>query len=279
MKLRIVILFIAIILGAVAVIAVLGYVNSIRASVAEEVAKVEVLVAVENIPRETTVESIVSAQSMALEAIPRKYLADGVLTSVENYMGYVVAAPINRGQQVTSTSFIKPEDIGMSFVVPSDMVAVSIPVNEVKGTSNLINIGDFVNVIATFQFSEEEQYEAARDLGDEELAEEAYVFTEDDESIIGAITKTVLWNVEVLYIGKRTLTRQTVETEGQIIETFQAEETTEEIRTVTLALTPEDSERIVFSEEMGLVWLALVPMGGIEPGDTEGCTFGNVFDQ
>ncbi len=280
MKLRIVVLLIAIILGVVAVVAVIGYINSIRAAVEEEVEKVEVLVAAENIPRDTAVDIILAAESVVLEAIPRKYIADGVLTSLENYRGFVVAAPINRGQQITATAFIRPEDIGLSFMVPGDMVAISIPVNEVKGVSNLINIGDFVNVIATFQPTEEAELEDVLDryFGEEELAEEILAEFEQEVGITDAITRTLLWNVEVLYIGKRVVFRKTVETEGTLIESIQTEEDTEEIRTVTLALSPRDSEKMVFAEEMGLVWLALLPVEGIEEIETEGSTFKNIFD-
>jgi len=281
MKLRIVILLIAIILGIVAVIAVMGYINSIRASVEEEVEKVEVLVAAENIPKETTVESILASESVVLEAIPRKYLANGVLTSLDNYKGYVVAAPINLGQQITSTAFIKPEEIGLSFMVPDGMVAISIPVNEVIGVSNLMNIGDFVNVIATFQPTEEEELEDVLDkyFGEEaELAEEVLAEIEQEKGITEAITKTLLWNVEVLYIGKKTIYKKPVETEGQLLESTRAEEVAEEVNTVTLAVTPNDSEKLVFTEEMGLVWLALLPVEGIEEVETEGSTFKNILD-
>ncbi|MFO7928541.1 MAG: Flp pilus assembly protein CpaB [Candidatus Humimicrobiaceae bacterium] len=280
MKLRIVILIIAIILGVVAVIAVIGYINSIRSTVEEEVEKVEVLVAAENIPKDTTVETMLATESVKKEAIPRKYLANGVLTSLDKYQGYVVAAPINEGEQITTTNFIKPEDIGMAFMVPEGMVAVSIPVDEVIGVSNLINTGDYVNVIATFQPTEEEEIEDVLDeyFGEEEISEEILEEFEAEKGITEAITKTLLWNVEVLYIGKRTVYKQTVEEEGTILESTTAEESSEEIRTVTVALTPEDSEKMVFTEQMGLVWLALLPVDGIEEEETPGSTFKNILD-
>ncbi len=281
MKLRIVILIIAIILGIVAVIAVIGYINSIRSTVEEEVEKVEVLVAAENIPKETTVESMLAAESVKKEAIPRKYLANGVLTSLEKYKGYVVAAPINQGEQITTTKFIRPEDIGMSFVVPDGMVAISIPVNEIIGVSNLISVGDYVNVIATFEPTEEKELEEVLDeyLGEEAVSEEILEEFEEETGIAEAITKTLLWNVEVLYIGERVVYKKTVEEEeGTILESTETEEAFEEINTITLAVTPEDSEKIVFTEEMGLVWLALLPIDGIEEEETPGSTFKNILD-
>ena len=274
MRLRIILLIVAIILGVVAVAAVVGYISSIRTSVEEEVEKVEVLVAVQNVPKETSVEIMVSTGMVDTQAIPRKYLADGVLTSLDNYKGYIVAAPINKGEQITTTNFTKPEDIGLAFMIPDDMVAISIPVNEVIGVSNLIEVGDMVNVIATFEPTQQEDAEAAAE------AEETTAETEGALIIIQKeITRTLLWNVEVLYIGTRvTITQQPEQPGGILGGETQKETKAPDIKTVTLAVTPEDSEKLVFTEEMGRVWLALVPTSGIEKEDTPGRTFDNIFE-
>ncbi|GAH34660.1 unnamed protein product, partial [marine sediment metagenome] len=87
MRLRIILLIVAIILGIGAVIGVISYITSIKTSVEEEVEKVEILVAAQNIPKETSVEIIISINMVDTQAIPRKYLADGVLTSLDNYKG------------------------------------------------------------------------------------------------------------------------------------------------------------------------------------------------
>ncbi len=269
MRLRIILLIVAIILGVIAVVAVVSYISSIRTSVEEEVEKVEVLVAAQNIPKETPVETIIAADAVTTEAIPRKYLADGVLTTLDNYEGYVTAAPVNKGEQITSTKFVKPEQIGLAFMIPGDMVAISIPVNEVIGVSNLINVGDKVNVIATFSPPGEEAAEAAEET-EETLAEEVVIEKE--------ITKTLLWNVEVLYVGTRIIIVEEEEA-GEILggET-KKEIKASDIRTATLAVTPEDSEKLVFTEEMGSVWLALLPVDGIERIETPGRTLDNIFE-
>ncbi len=282
MRLRIVLLFVAIILGAVAVVAVIAYINNIKATVEEEVEKVEVLVATQNIPKETPVEILITSEAVVLEAIPRTYLADGVLISMEDYKGYVVASPINKGEQLTSTRFIKPEDIGLAFIVPDDMLAISIPITEVIGVSNLINIGDMVNVIATFQPTEP-QVEAIEERPEaEEIPEVVETTPEAEEEIpkiITEITKTLLWNVEVLYIGTRQIIIEETEEEGGLLGTQQRrEEQAEAIRTITLAVTPEQSEKLVFTEEMGSVWLALLPVDGVEKEETTGQTYDNIFD-
>lgn len=267
MRMRIIILIIAVILAVIAVVTVIGYISNIRASVEEEVEKIEVLIAAQNIPGETPVETIIADGSVITEAIPRKYLAEGVLTSLEDYKGYIAAVPINKGEQITATKLIKPEDIGLAFMIPDDMVAISIPVNEVIGVSNLINVGDKVNVIATFKPTEEQPITVYPE------AEEAL------EEIRQEITKTLLWNVEVLYLGTWVEITQTTEQPEGILGT-QTEESAKksEIKTITLAVTPEDSEKLVFTEEMGSVWLALLPTKEIEREETFGRTFDNIFE-
>jgi Flp pilus assembly protein CpaB len=280
MKLRIVLVIIAIIIAAGAVFGVITYINSIKASFEEGFETVEVLVAAQNIPKEIAVEDLISAGMVETKGIPRIYLAEGVLTSLDEYEGYVVAAPINEGEQITTTKFIRPEEIGLAFMVPDGMIAVSIPFNEIIGVSNLINVGDRVNVIATFFPEEELSFESLLPAEEEQPGEEI-VNTGTKEVLEGVkkdTTKTLLWNIEVLYIGTRIATADETEGTGGIFGGQQETSTgSTEINTVTLAVTPEDSERLVFSEEVGSVWLALVPTDGIEEEETDGATLDNIF--
>jgi len=280
MRLRIILLIVAIIIGIIAVVAVVSYISTIRASVEQEVEKVEVLIAAQNIPKEVPVEVLVSSELVVLEAIPQKYLADGVLVNLDDFEGYVTAAPINEGEQITTTKFVKPEQIGLAFTIPSDMVAISIPINEIIGVSYLFNVGDKVNVIATFIPEATEAEEG------EEVATETVLDTTIDADTVGEeivmdkeITRTLLWNVEVLHIGIRTLTYEEKFEAAEEVDQEAQEEEVSGIRTVTLALTPEQAEKMVFTEEMGSVWLVLLPVDGIEKEDTSGQTFENIFEE
>ncbi len=280
MKLRIVLVIIAIIIAAGAVFGVITYINSIKASFEEGVETIEVLVAAQNIPKEIAVEDLIPAGMIETKGIPRVYLAEGVLTSLDEYEGYVVAAPINEGEQITTTKFIRPEEIGLAFIVPDGMIAVSIPFNEIIGVSNLINVGDRVNIIATFFPEEGLSFESLAPVEEEQPGEEI-VNTGTEEILEGVkqdTTKTLLWNIEVLYIGTRiTTTDETAGTGGIFGGQQETSAGSIEINTVTLAVTPEDSERLVFSEEVGSVWLALVPTDGIEEEETDGATLDNIF--
>jgi len=292
MKLRITLFILALIIGAAAVFGVIAYINSMKASMEEEIEKVEVLVAAQNIPKETPVETIIEQGMVVKNGVPRKYLAEGVLTSLDDYSGYVASNHINKGEQITTTKFAKPEEMGLAFVIPDGMIAVSIPVNEVIGVSNLINVGDRINLIATF-FPEQEASAYSGDVtsgevGQVEGGEGTPVMTEEGTgsstgssiTIDREITRTLLWNVEVLYVGTRSIVRSNTDEGGGGLLGVQSQSETRssEINTVTLAVTPADSEKLVFSEEMGSVWLAIVPVEGIEKEDTTGITMDNIFN-
>jgi len=291
MKLRITLLILALIIGAAAVFGVIAYINSMRASMEEEIEKVEVLVAAQNIPKETPVEVIIEQGMVVKNGVPRKYLAEGVLTSLDDYSGYVASNHINKGEQITTTKFAKPEEMGLAFVIPDGMVAVSIPVDEVVGVSNLINVGDRINVITTFFPAQGESAYSGNvtsgEVGQVEGEEVTPIMTEEGTgsssgssvTINREITRTLLWNVEVLYVGTRSITQSTSDEGGGLLGVQSRSETrSSEINTVTLAVTPADSEKLVFSEEMGSVWLAIVPVEGIEKEDTTGITMDNIFN-
>ena len=281
MKIRILLLFLAVIFGAAAVFGVMFYINNIQSKVETEGTTVEVLVAIQDIAKDTLVEVLIANNMVEIDEIPQQFVVKGSLASIEGFEEFVVASPISMGEQITAKKFISPEDAGFSLIVPEGMVAVSISVNEIKGVSNLINVGDKVNLIATFSPEtsqsaltvEAEQIETVLEDGTIQYTQPANTGDADEDalSVNQDITKTLLWGVEILYIGvrDRSITEETDQTSSEeIVET----------RTVTLALTPEQSEKLVFSEEFGNTWLALLPTdGSITEEDTGGMTLENIF--
>jgi Flp pilus assembly protein CpaB len=284
MKIRILLLFLAVIFGIAAVFGVMLYINSMRSKVETEGIKVEVLVANQDIPKDTPVEVMISNNMVEIEEIPQQFVVKDSLVSLEGFEEFLVATPINTGEQITAKKFISLAAAGFSLIIPEGMVAISIPINEVIGVSNLINIGDKVNVIATFSPGSEqeqqtdvqqepEQVETVSEDGTTEftqrtITEEA---DEDEWSVKQDITKTLLWGVEILYIGIRD--KSAAPEEGQT-----QQDAAVETRTVTLALTPSQSEKLVFSDEFGKIRLALLPVDdSITEEDTGGMTFENIF--
>jgi pilus assembly protein CpaB len=279
MKIRILFLILAIIFGLAAVFGVMFYVNNLRASIEKEGEKVDVLVATEDIIKDTTVEEIISKKLVEVKKIPRKYVVTGYMVSLDKYQDYFVSIQISKGEQITPLKFVKPSDITFSFEVPKGMVAISIPFNEVVGVSNLLTVGDRVNVIATFQPQQQQaqQQDTSVQSADKSGTQSNAESNGNEGAVIIDTTKTVLWNIEILYIGVKVTIDDTSAKNKGLLSSGGSSQEPVEVKTVTLAVTPEQAEKLVFSEELGTVWLTLLPVGGIQETDTPGRTLDNIF--
>jgi pilus assembly protein CpaB len=297
-KIRIVLLLLAIIFGVAAVIGVMIYLNNVRSSIEKEGETSIVAVASENIAVETRVSAMISGKMIEIKEIPKKFLVENALDSLQGYEDYVAKVAITKGEQLTAAKFGKIEEVRISFTVPEDFIAVSIPYNEIKGVSNLIKAGDKVNVIGTLQPSKDELVLFNKDMVTQMLIqikeEQNQAETEPgmpssdflsmdsimDESnyIVYPLTKILLWNIEVLYIGSMKVTAADTEEGNGGLTSASNSKDKEEIKTVTLALTPEQAEMLIFTEELGSVWLALVPAGGIDEEETPGRTYLNIIE-
>jgi len=293
MKVRILLLILAIIFGLAAVFGVMFYTNNLRATLEKEGEKIDVLVATQDILKDTPVGEIISKKLVEVKKIPLRYVVTGYITSLDKYQDYFVSNQINKGEQITPVKFIKPSDITFSFEVPEGMVAISIPFNEVVGVSNLLTVGDRVNVIATFQPEQEQQTQQqntsaqtsdtsvsqSNDIGNGNggVASGNDYSSGGSSAVVTDTTKTVLWNIEILYIGVKTAVDELSAKNKGLLSSGGSSEGPVEIKTVTLAVTPEQAEKLVFSEELGTIWLALLPVDGIEETDTPGKTLDNIF--
>jgi len=297
-KIRIVLLLLAVVFGIAAVIGVMIYLNNVRSAIEEEGETAKVAVAIENIAVETRVSAMISSKIIEIKEIPKKFLVENALDSLQGYEDYVAKVAITKGEQLTAAKFGKIEEVRISFTVPEDFVAVSIPYNEIKGVSNLVKAGDKVNVIGTLQPSKDDLLLLNKDMVTQMLIQlkddNSQTETESglpsssflsmdsimDESnyIVYPLTKILLWNIEVLYIGSMKVTAADTEEGKSITASGSSSKDKEAIKTVTLALTPEQAETLVFIEELGSVWLALVPAGGIDEEETLGRTYLNIIE-
>ena len=200
MKVKILLLVLAIIFGLAAVFGVMFYVNNLRATLEKEGEKVDVLVATQDIIKDTSVEEIISKRLVEVKKIPLRYVVTGYMISLDKYQDYFVSNQISKGEQITPVKFIKSSDITFSFEVPKGMVAISIPFNEVVGVSNLLTVGDRVNVIATFQGEQQQQaqQQAASNQTAVTSGSQSNAASNGEAAVVANTTKTVLWNIKIL---------------------------------------------------------------------------------
>jgi pilus assembly protein CpaB len=261
MRTKILILVAAIILGLIAAVSAAQYINGARERVEAEDQPVDVLIAQQDLPAGMSGEELIDQELLALQTVPRRYVSDGAISSSAAIEGKILTVPLARGEQVTSSRFSLPAAAGLAFAVPEDFVAVALPNTAERGVAGLIRPGDSVAVYATF--------EPTGELKD-------------------AVTKLILRKARVLAVGASTTTvlstasDEEEEADGSVGslagDAGRGGGSGEVAGTVTLALSPGDAEKLVFAQEEGSVWLALLGSGTTEVPATSGQQFPRVIE-
>jgi pilus assembly protein CpaB len=210
---------------------------------------VPVVVAAQDVP----VRTQITPQMLTVKQVPADARHEKAFTSLEQLNEKVTNLPIAAGEQVLSTKFFaRKEDSGLAFRIPPGKRAVSVNVNEVISTGGLIVPGDFVDIIAIFANSGNQ--------GDT---------TQDSAGI-------VLQNVEVLAVaqsiqgpgaeltGAQALAGQVT---GNRPDSRQEAVARPNARTATLAVSPEEAQKLILAEARGQIRLAL---RGMEDHETVG---------
>lgn len=249
---RLVLVF-SVILGIVAAVLVWGYMQQVqeeadRQTKANSVAAAKpqttpVVVAVQDIPtRSKLTPAMVSVKEVAVSA---KHA--NAYSSINEVEGKVTKMPISAGEQVISNKFaIGREEAGLTFVIPPSKRAVSVQVNEHIGSGGLILPGDFVDIIAIF----------------------------DNKTMGKDMAALILQRVEVLAVAQSLEGEvQKEEPKGPVqqagdqlrapqptIAPVARPQAQPQAKTVTLAITPEEAQRLVLAEARGALRLALRPV-------------------
>ncbi|MGI5836455.1 MAG: Flp pilus assembly protein CpaB [Chloroflexota bacterium] len=246
------VLVFAVVLGAVAAVLVWSYMQQLQQEAERiaqsgigkpaEVAAIPVVVATQDIPARTKV----TASMVAVKQMPPDAKHANAFAEVSEVEGKVTKLPITAGEQVISNKFVvQREEAGLAFTIPPSKRAVAITVNEVIGAGGLIVPGDYVDVIGVF----------------------------DKETMGKDMAAIILQNMLVLSVA------QSIEGElppeepktpvQQVGDQIRVPEPTPtpvvkpkampEAKTVTLAVTPEEAQRLVLAEARGTLRLALRP--------------------
>jgi pilus assembly protein CpaB len=222
------------------------------------VATVPAVVASTDIPARTEI----TAGMVEVRQVPVNDRNELAFTDTTQVVGQVTRFPIAAGEHVLSTKVVSltgPEvqSESLSFVIPPDMRAIAINVDQVIGSGGLVLPGDYVDVIAVFDV---EFVTGGGDATNRETKEKFF-------------SSTVLQNIEVLAVAQ-TIVDAAPEAAGTPVseatpvaaESGQRSRATEadpnpDAVTVTLAVTLADAQKIFLAEENGVLRLALRPFG------------------
>lgn len=243
----------ALVLAAVAVYAITTYIRGIEQRAFEDAELVEVLIAQDEIPEGISAEAAADAELIELGTIPNRNVPEGAVTSLEDIEGLIAIDRVLPNEVLVLGRWGSPDEVdARTLDIPEDFQALSVQVAIPPGVAGFVRPGDEVSLIATTDTTEVEEEE------DGEI-----VVTEGEIR-----SQYLLQNISVLSVGQRVTTEEggedVEEGGGNVL--------------LTVALEPEDAERLVFAIETSSLYFTLLPPDA-DPVETPGRSLEDLFDE
>lgn len=258
---RVIAIIVAVLLAGVGTFFLIRYIQTAEDRALEGEVLVNVLVVDQPIEAGTPVEDLTGL--VRSEQVPTKVAAAGAVAELADLEGKVAAIALLAGEQLVTGRFVDPETYEASLSaasqveVPRDRLQVTFSLEPERVVGGQLRPGDIVAVFASF---EPFGLDALEPTG---LSPGEIPVLVPDEGTEGEdrtapkspnSTKIILHRVLVTNLQVEELPRAVGEEEatagapdlaptGNLL--------------VTLALTPVEAERLVFTAEHGLIWLAL----------------------
>ncbi|NNC41187.1 MAG: hypothetical protein HKN95_10885 [Acidimicrobiia bacterium] len=242
---------ISLVLAAVGTWVLVQYVNGADERALEGTETVDVLVVSETIPEGATVQEVSSR--VERQQVPVATQAAGSVDSLAALQGTVTAVALVPGEQVITSRFVTPQQFSEAaeYVIPDELLAVTLSLSPDRAVGGELNPGDLVAVVASFEpfdingvipLEGEEQEEV-----EPTILEGEDLKTPNSSGII--VHKAIVTNVQVEELPTEATT-ESAELQGvEVAPTGNL--------LITIATEAPYIEKIVFTAEWGLVWLAL----------------------
>jgi pilus assembly protein CpaB len=215
------------------------YAQSADARAREGLEMRRVLVAAENIPKDTTVEEAQTNQWLQTREINAEAVVDGAVSAVEQIGGDVALVQIYAGEQIIPEKFGSTEEASGPVPLTAGNVAITVSVNDPQRVANFVTPGSSVAIFVT----------GSRD------GEEG--------------TRLLLPEVKVAGVGDSTSAPATT-TGGQ-------QSTQAPSALLTLDVTQDQAQKIIFAQTQGVLYLGL-RNGASAVSDRGETTSGNLFN-
>jgi pilus assembly protein CpaB len=264
-KRRIIGLVAAMLLALVGTVSLVTYVRSAKNEAVAQEALVDVYVVDTFVPKGADPDTIKS--SVKIEQVPARLMQTGTVTDLSAIGDQVAATDLQPGDQLLAARLGLDEQVSDEV---TDKVQISTLLEAQRAVGGALKQGDLVGVYVSFDpFNANE---AGEDTAAAEPAAVEAFGTAPTEETSGtspeeAATPAKTPNVSRLEFRNVLVTN--VQTTSAPV-TSNADEADEEPPiaqvsstqyVVTLAMSPEESERFVFATEFGRVWLSLDPAG------------------
>ena len=241
-------IMLAIALGLVG--AILVYVAASRGSSTSGggPADTAVVVAKTDIPARTKItQSMIEVRLVAADSA-----SQFAFTDVAEVVDQVTRFPIAANEQVLTTKVVElsgsssASSRSLSFVVPQGRRGIAVNITQVQNAGGLVLPGDYVDVLVV--------YDVDFRTGEGSQTEDSF------------IVMTLFQNIEVLAVSQTVvdIVPAATATAGSQRVRNSESKPTPDAATVTLALTPEEAQRIYLAESNGRLRLSVRPFGDAE---------------
>jgi len=231
MKGRGLVVFLALILATLATAGVFMYSRGVKEDVKTGGPMVPVVVSNVDIPARSDLDQLIKDDQFKIVQVPTNVLVSGAVTSVDQLAGKNNSVAILAGEQIPAAR-ISGNVPGGALAIPEGMQAITVSLDASRGVAGAINAGDHVTIYAT--------YTDVTDI--------------DTGKKLPTMTTALVPTVELLAVF-RPLASSTF---GGGDAPTSSEQLPGSLA-VTVALTPEDAQRFVFTMETGRVWFGLLP--------------------
>jgi pilus assembly protein CpaB len=251
------VLSLSLVLGVATSYMVYNYVDQ-ASQAAKPIETVPVVTAAKDIPARTTI----TAEMLRVTQVPLDLKLAQAVATPSDVTGKVSKLPISQGEEVLASKvFGDREQSGLAFVVPAGKRAVAVSVNEVVGSGGMIVPGDDVDVVAVLDTA------TTTSMGDTKDAK--FGVDLSTHAQIKSISQYILQDVEVLAIAQvlegEAPPPSTTQKAAQAVGTgnsspqpaAQQAITQPNARTATLAVGPEEAEKLILAEAKGQIRLVL----------------------
>lgn len=226
---RALVVVLALILATLATAGVFLYARGVEEDAKAGGTMVSVVVSEVDIPPRTDLNLLIKDDLFRTIQVNEAAYVDGAITSVDQLADKNNAVAILAGEQIPQAR-ITGNVQGGALSIPEGMEALTVSLDAPRGVAGLLNTGDSVTIYSTFK-------EVARKDGSTET-----------------VTVVLVPTVELLAVH-----RPLASTGFGGDDTAAQGEQLPNSLAVTVALTPEDAQRFVFSMENGSTWFGLLP--------------------
>jgi pilus assembly protein CpaB len=252
MRSRGLVVAIAVVLAVVAAAGVVLYTNGVKEEAVTGGSLSVVMVAKQDIAANTNLNPLIDQGVFGELQVPSDAVVDGAVTDISQLSGQTTTSPILANEQIVSGRLSSGElPDGGALGISEGHVAVSMRVGDEAAVNGAVTRGSYITVYATFDnvkllpgSNPQQQIQSA-------VKGSSSVQTSAE---IPAFTVTLIPAVRVLDVVNP------VAEEGSTSNASANGDVT-----LTLDLTPEDAQNLVYAQQNGATWIGLLP-----PRDTAG---------